>query len=157
MSFQTWFLSPRTTIVPGVENFPRASMSCFSGDLAHAVITVLRPLKSTVRKYISPRINFASSCFPTIDWFWQQAVSPAIQGLSMESQSLNMWWCAHTLLIYTFSVLEWDCHPNYVKMMHMGEMWWCMCRVLWLKAVTKNCSCHSKVLPAVVLVPEQNK
>ena len=32
-----------------------------------------------------------------------------------------------------------------------------MCRVLWLKAVTKNCSCHSKVLPAVVLVPDKKK
>ena len=43
------FLSPRTTIVPGIENFPSTSMPCYSDDLAH---TVLRPMKSVVRIYI---------------------------------------------------------------------------------------------------------
>ena len=50
------FLSPRTTIVLGIENFPSASISCYSGDLV--VANVLRRLKSMVRKYISPKIKF---------------------------------------------------------------------------------------------------
>ena len=45
------FLFSRNT---GIENFPSASMFCYSGDLAQ----LLRPLKSVVQKYISPRINF---------------------------------------------------------------------------------------------------
>ena len=52
------FLSPRTTIVSGIENYPSPSMSYCSDDLAQLVATVLRTLKSEVRKYISPRINF---------------------------------------------------------------------------------------------------
>ena len=32
--FRHDFLSPHTTIVPGVKNFPSASISCYSVDLA---------------------------------------------------------------------------------------------------------------------------
>ena len=52
--FRHDFLFPRNTIVPGIENFPSASMFCYSGDMAQ----LLRPLKFVVQKYISPRINF---------------------------------------------------------------------------------------------------
>ena len=51
------FLSPRTAIVLGIENYPSACMSCCSDDLG-TVVTALRSLKSAVREYISPRINF---------------------------------------------------------------------------------------------------
>ena len=44
------FLSPCTTIVSGIENYPSSGMSCWSDDLAQL------PLKSEVQKYISPRI-----------------------------------------------------------------------------------------------------
>ena len=41
------FLSLRTTIFSGIENYPSASISCCSDDLAQ-LPTVLRPSKSAV-------------------------------------------------------------------------------------------------------------
>ena len=51
------FLSPRTAIVSGIENYISTCMSCCSDDPG-TVITALRSLKSAVREYISPRIDF---------------------------------------------------------------------------------------------------
>ena len=36
--FRHDFLSPHTTIVPGVKNFPSASISCYSVDLAQLLL-----------------------------------------------------------------------------------------------------------------------
>ena len=44
------FLSPHTTIVPGIENFASTSMSCYSGDLAQLLPCLARPLKSVIQK-----------------------------------------------------------------------------------------------------------
>ena len=36
--FRHDFLSPHTTIVPGIENFPSTSISCYSDDLAQLLL-----------------------------------------------------------------------------------------------------------------------
>ena len=51
--FECDFLSPCTTIVLGIENYPSASMSCCSDDLAQLLLS-----KSGIRRYISLKINF---------------------------------------------------------------------------------------------------
>ena len=46
------FLAPHTAIVSGIENYPTPA----------CLVAVLRPLKSAVREYISPRINLLLAC-----------------------------------------------------------------------------------------------
>jgi len=50
------FLSPHTTIFSGIETIPALHILLLWRS--STVATVLRPLKSAVRNYISPRINF---------------------------------------------------------------------------------------------------
>ena len=70
--FELDFLCPFTTKVLGIENYPSPSMSYCSDELAHYVATVLRYLKSVVRKYISLRINFCLylSTIPRYSFDW---------------------------------------------------------------------------------------
>ena len=49
------FLYPRTTTVSDIENYP--APACLVVQISGTVSTVLRPLKSEVLKFISPRIN----------------------------------------------------------------------------------------------------
>ena len=54
------FLSPRTTIFSGIENYPSASISCCSDNLAQLLPCL--DLWSLWSEVISPRINFSLYC-----------------------------------------------------------------------------------------------